>query len=282
MPGLILVLGSAVLVGLSDFLYRQAQLRKIYPATFLFVQSVCFNLSNLLLGLASTSLQIRPVTLLIAMPAGLCLFCAVTLFLRSLRTGDATVNVPVYKLSFIVTALGAFIFLGEAVTVAKLIAIGLAVIGILSLADIDKLITGSTNARSLSLLLPATGLYGLYSLLQKLGAAHHIPAASFLVVQGLTFVVPAFLLAWQEDGFALTPATLSHAPLCALLLSSSLFLLLLSLKEGEASVNIPIVQLSFIITSLLAVVVLRESVTPRKVIGTIAAVLAVLVFAFGK
>ena len=56
-------------------------------------------------------------------------------------------------------------------------------------------------------------------------------------------------------------------------------LLYQSLQTGEASISFPIVQLSFVLTAILAVVFLSEVVSRGLVIGLSAASLAVVAFA---
>ena len=273
-----LALGSMALGGLSDFLYKRAQLRGVRPASFLVVQSVFFNLTSLALALLTDGLTPDETALRYAGPAGLVLFSAFYLFLRSLRDGDATVNVPIYRLSFVVTAALAVLVLGERLSATRLLAIALAAVGVLALADLGKLAAGRLAGRSLRFLLPATGLYGLSAAIYKAGVVAGVPPGTFLVVQAAIFLLCAIVFALATDGLRPTAATLQHAPFTGLLLASSLFLLLASLRTGEATVSVPISQLSFVLTSLLAVAFLGERLSRGRVVGTIAAVLAVLAF----
>jgi uncharacterized membrane protein len=51
----------------------------------------------------------------------------------------------------------------------------------------------------------------------------------------------------------------------------------MSLIDGDASISVPISQLCFVVTAILAIAVFRERVTGLKVLGVVAAVIAVLV-----
>jgi uncharacterized membrane protein len=55
-------------------------------------------------------------------------------------------------------------------------------------------------------------------------------------------------------------------------------LLAWALTAGEASAAVPVSQMSFVFTFLLAAPLFGEAVTPRKLGGLVAAVLAVLAF----
>ena len=273
-----LALGSMVLGGLSDFLYKRAQLGGIRPGSYMVVQSLLFNFTSLVLAVLTEGLAPDWTALHYAGPTALTLFSAFYLFLRSLRDGDATVNVPIYRLSFIVTAVLAVLVLEERLSATRVLAIGLATVGVLALADLGKLASGKLAGRSLAFLLPATALYGLSAAIYKAGVAAGVPPGTFLVVQAALFLLCGLVLALATGDLRPTPATLRHAPLTGMLLACSLFLLLASLRIGDASVSVPISQLSFVLTTLLAVAFLGERLSRGRVVGTAAAVLAVLAF----
>lgn len=273
-----LALGSMILGGLSDFLYKRAQVRGLRPASFMVVQSAFFNLMALALAVLTDGLAPDWAALRYAGPTALTLFGAFYLFLRSLRDGDATVNVPIYRLSFVVTAVLAVLALGERLSATRVLAIGLAAVGVLALADLGKLASGGLAKRSLLFLLPATGLYGLSAAIYKAGVAAGVPPGTFLVVQAALVLLCCVALALVTGDLRPTPATVQHAPFTGLLLAGSLFLLLASLRIGEATVSVPISQLSFVLTTLLAVAFLGERLSRGRVVGTVAAVLAVVAF----
>lgn len=274
----VLAIGSMVLAGLSDFLYKRAQLRGIRPGSYLVVQSACFNVTSAVLALLTDGLIVDWTTVGYALPAALVLFSAYYLFLRSLRGGDLTVNVPIFRLSFVVTAILAALLLGERLSVIRLLAIGLAALGVLALADLRKLVGGCLAGGSLALLLAATGLLGVSAIIYKAALLSGALPGAFLTVQASLFLLCGVVLSLATDGLRPTPATPRYAPLTGVLLACSLFLLLLSLRTGEASVSVPISQLSFVLTSLLAVAFLGERLGPGRLVGTAAAALAVVVF----
>ena len=74
--------------------------------------------------------------------------------------------------------------------------------------------------------------------------------------------------------------TIRFAPLTGCLQLTWTGLLIQSLQTGDASISFPIVQLSFVLTSIMAVVFVKEAVSKRLVIGLITATVAVITFAF--
>ncbi len=75
----------------------------------------------------------------------------------------------------------------------------------------------------------------------------------------------------------------SSAPLqgatAAVLLLFGLVMLLAGLARGEASVLVPVAQLSFVVTAGLGFVFLRETLTLRKGLGLAFAIAALICFA---
>ena len=74
--------------------------------------------------------------------------------------------------------------------------------------------------------------------------------------------------------------TVRFAPVVGLLQLTWAALLFQSLQTGDASISFPIVHLSFVLTSIMAVVFLKEAVSKRLVIGLVTATVAVITFAF--
>jgi len=107
-----------------------------------------------------------------------------------------------------------------------------------------------------------------------------VTPTGILVVQGASFIIYAFFIAHQRGAIKLSRNIMVHAPLCGVLLSSSYLLLLESLKYGEVSVSFSIVQLSFMVTSILAILAWREKLNVPSILGIVSAVLAVAFFAY--
>jgi uncharacterized membrane protein len=121
-------------------------------------------------------------------------------------------------------------------------------------------------------------LIGTKSFLYKVGASHEAAAASFTLVQALAFLPVAAVNARIVDGrVSASRLTMMHAPLNGVLTASASILLFLALEGGEALIIVPISQLCFVVTALLAVPFFKERITIWKVLGFIAAVGAVLV-----
>lgn len=276
---LLLSLASMVLVGTADLLFRRATLGRFTPASFMVLHSWFFGPTALIWAAATGSLQWNPASLW-GLVAGALTFVSSYSFLRSLQASGAqvSVNAPIYRLNLVVTAVLAITFLGEKITWAKLAGLLLAAAAVLLLSETSRRSLGSRPG-GVGWALLAMAVFGLIHLLYKIAVMSGAPPALLIFGQFASFTVIALCYAtWVEGGLRLTRAIWVHAPICGILNSSGRILLAWALQSGEASTAVPISQMSFVFTFLLAAPLFREPVTGRKAAGLLAAVLAVLAF----
>ena len=93
-----LALGAMLCLGLSDALNRRAMRAGVKRGQFLVVQSVFFTVTTLALMPLVGSLEWRP-ELLYAVACGAITFVSYVFVLRALEVGEATVAVPIYRMS---------------------------------------------------------------------------------------------------------------------------------------------------------------------------------------
>jgi uncharacterized membrane protein len=265
------------LVGTADLLMRRATLRGIRPASFMVLHSWFFGPTALAWALGTGSVRLGR-GILYGPLAGVLTFVATYAFLRSLQApgGQVSVHASIYRLNLAVAALLALVFLGETVTPLKVAGLVLAVAAVWLLAE--------TPARPATA--PIGGLgwaclamvaFGLVLFLYKLGVA--LGASPPLVIFGqfCSFTAISFgYAAWREGGLRFTRTIWTHAPACGVLNGSGRVLLAWALASGEVSAAVPISQMSFVFTFLLAAPLFGEPVTRSKLCGLAAATLAVL------
>lgn len=276
---LLLALASMALVGTADLLLRRATLRGVTPASFMVLQSWFFGSTALTWAVATGSLRWSP-GILLGPLAGVLAFVATYAFLRSLQAPGAQVgvNAAIYRLNLAVTALLAIVVLGEGLTAAKVAGLVLAVVAVLLLTEPSARraprSVGGVGWAGLAMV-----AFGLVLFLYKVGVIFGAPPPLLIFGQFSSLTIISFCWAtWREGGVRFTPTIWMHAPACGVLNSSGRVLLVWALTSGEASAAVPVSQMSFVFTFLLAAPLFGEAVTPRKLGGLVAAVLAVLAF----
>lgn len=272
--GVGLALGAMVFYGLADWVYKRAAERGVQAHHFLPLQAFFFAPGIFLYGLATGTL-VFDTAFAWGTSAGVLVFVALYNFARSLASGAVSIVAPVFRLSFCITAALAVWLLDEPLTLWKLAGLAAALVAVWLLLGDGAAPAGRTTTGSVARVVVATVAMGLVSFVYKLGALAGGSPATVLAGQASVFLPLATLFAIARDrGFRPLPGGWRYGATTAVLLLFGLVMLIAGLADGEASVLIPVAQLSFVVTAALGVIILRERMTPRKGVGLAFAVAA--------
>ncbi|TAK84162.1 MAG: hypothetical protein EPO20_15885 [Betaproteobacteria bacterium] len=281
-PGLGYALGAMLCFGLGDLVYKRGAAAGAQAHHFLMVQTWFFAPSVLLYGLASGSLRYTPGVWWGGL-AGLFVLIGFYNFAHSLKSGAISINAPVFRLSFAITAALAIALLGEPLTAYKIAGIALALLAAWLLLGAPAAGEARRESRaSLVRVLAATVAVGIGNFIYKLGLQSGATPAALVVMQAAVVAPLATAFAATLDrGIRPTRAALRHAPVAAIVLACAFTFLVESIARGEASIVVPIGQMGFVVTVLLGFVFLREPFTLRKGAGLAAALAALASLAYG-
>jgi uncharacterized membrane protein len=109
--------------------------------------------------------------------------------------------------------------------------------------------------------------FGIFDVVYKFGASQGVNPLTFLIVQSGTAHVLINLYVALHEKYALNRAVFRFAPVCGILFASACLSMLKALEEVDVSLISPFIQTNFILSYLLGVVFLGESVTRRKLLG---------------
>lgn len=264
-----------VCVAVGSFLYKRARVLGVRPGSFMVVQSFCFFLTVLtacLLRYGGVSDSPYPWLGLVAGALGITGAFSV---LQSMKEGELGPNIAVVRLSFVPTAVGAFLFLGEPFTLRKGLMILLAGLAIFLFFDHYR----RENRLAVKSLVPAATAcmaFGIFDLVYKFAATHGVNPFTFLLVQSATAHILINLYVAVREKYHLNRVVFRIAPLCGILFASACLAMLRALREVDVSLISPFIQMNFILSYLLGVVFLGESVTRRKLLGIAMVALCVL------
>jgi drug/metabolite transporter (DMT)-like permease len=293
-PPVLFALASMAVQSLVDCVYKRAQVKGAVPETVLVYQSYSFGVTAFALVLA---LGVFPADLTAwkyGPACGLIGFAAYYFFLRSLKGGQVSVNTTVFRLSFILTAGLAVVFLAEPVTAQKAGGLAAAVLAVASLTVTSgrgghrrpgaETGTGSAGGaaavsagkgRGVGFAVAALLCLGTLLFIYKLAAREGVPAPSLIFIQFAFFSPAAMVYATLRRRFVWHPVSAGHGLGAGVLLSLSLILLVSALARGEAGTMVPVSQMSFVLTAVLAVPWFGEAWTARKTAAVILAAGAV-------
>ncbi len=280
-PGIGFALGAMICFGAGDLIYKRAAALGIESRQFIMLQSWALCPAVTLYAWATGNLLVTPAAVWGSL-AGVFALVAFYNFARSLQDGAISTNAPIFRLNFMLTAALAIVLLGEAVTIAKLAALALALVAVwLLLAE-----PGAAQKRptwtSLTRVLVATAALGFANFFYKIGLMEGVLPETMLAAQAWAFSSMATLFSWLREGrFRITPGAWRYSTPAAVALAGGFLLLLHGLAIGPASVLAPVAQLSFVFTALAGAMLFRESLNVRKRIGLLVAAAALGLFAIG-
>ena len=285
-PGLEFALGAMLFFGLGDLIYKRAATAGVQAHHFLMVQSWGFGASMLLYGALTGTLRFVTGSLWGAL-AGLFMFTGFYNFARSLHGGSISINAPVFRLSFVLTAALAIALLGEPLTAWKAtgIVLALAAAWLLLGGKIEKnegKEQGQESAASLLRVVAATLAVGIGNFVYTLGLRAGATPASLILTQAVVVISMATAMVRIADG-RIRPAgaVLSHAPRASIVLALAFAFMVEAMARGQASVAVPIAQMGFVVTALLGFALLGERFSARKGVGIAAALAALASLAHG-
>ncbi|HWI13056.1 MAG TPA: DMT family transporter [Burkholderiales bacterium] len=277
--GVGMALAAMVFYGLADWLYKHAAARGVQAHHFLMLQAFFFAPGIFLYGLITRTITLGT-PFVWGMAAGLLLFVALYNFARSLASGAVSIVAPVFRLSFALTAALAIWTLDEPVTQWKIAGL------LASLAAVWLLLGGgaasasTVSASAVVRVVVAMITMSVVSLIYKIGVMTGGSPATVMTGQASVFVSLATGFAVARDrGFRPPQGAWRYGAAAAVLLLFAQVFLLAGLKSGQASVLVPVAQLSFVVTSALGFFFMRERLTVRKACGLAFAVAALLCLA---
>jgi drug/metabolite transporter (DMT)-like permease len=271
---------ALVCYGLGDFIYKRATTAGVKPHHFLMGQAWCFCPVVFLYAWATGTLAVGPPAAWGGL-AGLLIFVGFYNFLRSLAAGSVSINAPIFRLNFVITAILAIAILGERLRPAMPVALMLALAATwLLLGGLDR--RSQVDRGSLASVLIATVALGAANFFHTLGLRQGSSPETMLAAQAAVFVTLSTVFVRVVDSKIAPPAaTWPHAAAAAVVLIFAFLFMLHAITRGPASVLVPIAQMGFVVTAALGILVLGEPITARKAGGLAAALASLAVLAFG-
>lgn len=282
-PGIQYALVAMLLFGVGDLIYKRGAAAGALPHQFLMVQSWVFLPTVAVYGVLTGSLHFASGTQW-GLPVGVFVLTGFYNFAHSLKSGPVSVNAPVFRLSFVITAGLAVAFLGEPLGGHKIAGMSLALVAVWLLlaapaaADADR----HESRSSLVRVLVATTAIGIGNFIYKFGLHAGATPASLIVAQAAVVVSCSTTLACIVDRrIRPSRAVLRNAPLAGVALALAFCAMVESLARADASVVVPVAQMGFVVTSLVGFLFLREPFSARKAAGLVAAIAALGSLAYG-
>jgi transporter family protein len=266
---------ALLLIGTADTINKRARQAAIPIGSYLLIQAPFFSVTILIITLLHGGLQINSVDIIYACIGAIFSFAAFTLMLHSLTHGYASINYAIFRMSLVSSSIAAIIFLQEIITLGKGIGIMLAACAILFFFYNPK--HPVALKKSMILAVIAMLLVSCYHITLKLATKVFSSTPSFLFFMSLFFALFVVIYNIFTNNFKVPRKTFLYAPLNAILMAVGTLFGIFALTRGDISIVIPIIQLSFLITLILSVTLLKEKITKFQINGIICAAIAIFI-----
>ncbi|MBW2474128.1 MAG: EamA family transporter [Deltaproteobacteria bacterium] len=272
---------SLFFAGLLDVVYKRYSRKERSRGTYVFgIGVVWCMLQTAALAMGEEVLIVDATSIRYGLFAGLCLTLSNLLLLESLTHINISLGSTVYRLNTIGVVVMAFLFLGEALGGIKLLGVGLGIVAVGLLYRPDPTAMSEENrGRFLPFFLMAVAaslLRAGYGVITRGGIVHQADPQTMLLLCALSWIVGgAFYARLREGRLRLTKKKVGYALVSGVLVFLVVDFLMLAVKYGEASIVIPIANMSFVMAMLLSVVLRFEPFSLRKGIAMVVACLAI-------
>lgn len=267
--------GSAFFAGITSILAK-CGIRKTDSTVATSMRTMVILLFSWLIvwivGSGSQIAAISGVTLLFLVLSGAATGASWLCYFRALQTGDINKVVPIDKLSTVLTILLALLFLGEGISLRKMVAVFLIAAGIFLMIEKKDVkdqkadgksgwmlyAAGSAFFASLTAILGKIGISGVES---NLGTAIRT-AVVLIMAWGMVFITGK-----EKDIKKIDRKELVFICLSGIATGVSWLCYYRALQEGPASVVAPIDKLSVLVTVVFSYFVFGEKLTGKALAG---------------
>jgi drug/metabolite transporter (DMT)-like permease len=269
-PGVGYALLSLVAAGVLDVVFARYSGKRPVTGAYLFViGGVVIAGQSAVLALARVPFTWDIQAAGWGLAAGAVLLLANALLIESLGRINVSLGSTIYRLNTIAVVLFAVAFLHETLTIEKTAGILLGIVAVVMLyqrggrGDSDRLVLAS-----LWIAVVASLLRAAFGVISKAGLLDGTDPFLFLVYIGAGWTIAAIVYGLvRRRSVGSTSAVLRYGLVCGTLVCLVASFLLLGLRSGEASIVIPIANMSFVIALLTSAALRMERLTRRKLVA---------------
>ncbi|MDD2851429.1 MAG: EamA family transporter [Desulfuromonadaceae bacterium] len=210
--------------------------------------------------------------------AGVLLTLSNLLLIEGLTHINVSLGSTVYRLNTIGVIILSYLVLHESVGQMKLTGIIIGIIAVLLMYGAGKTLNTHEKSRIFFWIVVCASLCrALYGIVSKAGLSAQADAQSMLLIVALCWVVGGALYAkCIEKRFMVTRKKAAYSALSGFLVFCIVNFLIQGLKTAEASIVIPIANMSFVVALCISLVLKMETLTVRKSLAACMAAFSIL------
>ena len=282
---ILFAIGSAFFAGITSILAKcgiQKTDSTVATAIRTIVVLIFSWLMVMITGTGGQIISIRGKTLLFLVLSGLSTGASWLFYFRAIQIGNINKVVAIDKSSTVLTILLALIFLGEGISVGKLIAVLLIGIGTLLMISKKEEKENKQSQMGLVCAVLSAVFASLTSILGKIGITgidSNLGTAirTFVVLMMAWFMV--FVTGEQKEVRTVEKKELLFICLSGLATGASWLCYYRALQEGPASVVVPIDKLSILVTIIFTRIVFKEKLNKKAMLGLMLIIVGTILIA---
>ncbi|MBK9704757.1 MAG: EamA family transporter [Betaproteobacteria bacterium] len=273
---------SLLFAGLLDVVFKwYARIDRSRGMYVLGIGVVWTALQCLIILASGTTISIDGQMLAFGLTAGLLLSVANLCLIESLTHVDVSLASTIYRLNTIGVVALAVILLGEPLTPVKATGV---VIGLAAVMVLYERGRGAPHQRRVALYfwlaVLASILRACFGIVTKAAALRGVDLQLLLLLNGPVWILVGGIYAiFREKGLRVTAAKVKYSLVSGSLACGVVNFLMLALALGEASVVVPIANMSFLVALLISTGQRMERFTSRKLVVVALTVTAIVVLA---
>lgn len=273
---------SFVFAGLNDVVFKRYSVSGGSRGMLVLGIGIAWTVLQLVVfGLGADPLTFDRTTVAFGAGAGALLVVSNLLLLESLTKVDLSLGSTLYRLNTVALVVLSVLLLDERVGPAKAAGIALGVLAVVLLSHRpawhpDR----GRHALFVAAVILASLLRAGYGVLtRKAMLAHASPRPLLLLVSG-SWILGGAAYALAKDGrLRFTREKVAYAALSGTFVFLIVYFLMRAVEHGEASVVVPIANMSFVVALALSLATGMEKLTPRKGLAVAIAVSAIVLLA---
>ena len=276
---LIFAILSLLSAGLNDVVFKRYSRKIRSRGMYIFGVGIVWAILQAAVFLMKGDVhQYHMPSILFGLTAGLFLVLSNILLLESMTHIDISICSTIYRLNTIGVVILSFLILDESINIIKISGILLGILAVMLLFQKKHHSAGDFNfSLFFGLSIFASGLRALYGVTSKGALMNNANPDLMLLIVSFCWIAGGFLYAaFKENRILFTSKKALYSLVSGVLVFLIVNFLMLALEYGEASVVIPIANMSFIMALVVSVTLKMEKLTIWKIAAVLSAVISIV------
>ena len=273
---------SLLFAGINDVVFKKYSSKERSKGMYVFGIGIIWTfLQAVAINTLDISFSYDFISISYGLTAGLLLTVSNILLLESLTQIDVGLGSTIYRLNTVGVVILSFFVLHEPLGGFKITGVICGIIAVLLLSKMEKNSFQHSNFTSFFLIAVAASLIrATYGIVTKMGISSNAEPNVMLLLISLSWIIGgAFYAKFRETRFKITRKKIAYSIVSGILVFLIVNFLMLALEYGQASIVIPIANMSFVFALLISITLKMELLTLRKCCAIGFAIVSIILLA---